>query len=533
MIKITVFLKEFLIKNRYRIIFLFFIQFFYTILGLIFPYLNGKFLDVLISSKYFKDILFYVCIFALIGISNILLGYAYNLLLVKSKSDLSFLLNLSVINIINKLYFEEFDEFNPTYLHKRISEDTDVIIGFWIENFFSILLNTFSLSIVFFIIYSINKYIFIVAVFFCIVYSVIYYIFRKPIYNLNRDLIEESNSFFDDVNRIYLKNKYIRIGSFYSNVEKFIEGKYQSYLFRLVRFSKLSLSFSSIDDMVSLSFQVFIFLFGGYYVINNMITIGEFSFISIYYGMVMSLIKYFFSTAHSYQIAKVSFERLLEIKVSNIESNGSEKFENVENIKLIEFNYKFTYSKLYESNLNLEFSKGNIYCISGKNGGGKSTLINSIIGFYSLNKFGKILINNIDIENVDKYVFRKYNVSYMMEGNFFEIEHMNIDDKINLSIEEYRLYCNLFKSEIFNIDKIKNKDIENLSSGEKQLLAINNCILKNVDIYIFDEPTSNLNSVLIKPLMDYLEYLSKNSIVIVVTHDEIVINSTINTICIG
>lgn len=56
-------------------------------------------------------------------------------------------------------------------------------------------------------------------------------------------------------------------------------------------------------------------------------------------------------------------------------------------------------------------------------------------------------------------------------------------------------------------------------------------ILKNSDIYVFDEPTSNLNNNLIEPFINYINYLANlQKTVIVISHDPKIINSIKNNI---
>ena len=130
----TKFLKKFLSKKKLQLSILFFIQGIYIILNLLFPFLNGKFLDVLINASSIKEILSFVYILSFIGIMDIIFSYTYKMLSLKTKSDISFLVNLSIIEHVNKIFIEKFESFNPTYLNERIKEDSDAVVTFWIEN---------------------------------------------------------------------------------------------------------------------------------------------------------------------------------------------------------------------------------------------------------------------------------------------------------------------------------------------------------------------------------------------------------------
>ena len=104
----TKFLKKFLSKKKLQLSILFFIQGIYIILNLLFPFLNGKFLDVLINASSIKEILSFVYILSFIGIMDIIFSYTYKMLSLKTKSDISFLVNLSIIEHVNKIFIEKF-----------------------------------------------------------------------------------------------------------------------------------------------------------------------------------------------------------------------------------------------------------------------------------------------------------------------------------------------------------------------------------------------------------------------------------------
>lgn len=65
--------------------------------------------------------------------------------------------------------------------------------------------------------------------------------------------------------------------------------------------------------------------------------------------------------------------------------------------------------------------------------------------------------------------------------------------------------------------------LQNFQGGQKQLMNIARAVYKNANIVILDEPTASLNKNLIESFVDFLITLSKDKLVIVVTHDNQVI----------
>ena len=80
----------------------------------------------------------------------------------------------------------------------------------------------------------------------------------------------------------------------------------------------------------------------------------------------------------------------------------------------------------------------------------------------------------------------------------------------------------LLKKE-FDVISIKSKQIKDISDGEKQLVLIIKTILKDADVYIFDEPTSSLNKEILIGILEILEAMKKNKIIILVSHDSTII----------
>ena len=88
------------------------------------------------------------------------------------------------------------------------------------------------------------------------------------------------------------------------------------------------------------------------------------------------------------------------------------------------------------------------------------------------------------------------------------------------SILEKDVMKDFFDSKYFSIYDNLSKNIDVLSSGERQMVYILGTILKkNTKLYVFDEPSSNLFDDLIPVLRRLLDFISKDKIVIVITHE--------------
>ena len=189
--------------------------------------------------------------------------------------------------------------------------------------------------------------------------------------------------------------------------------------------------------------------------------------------------------------------------------------------------------KIYEQSdeavlydINLTFNRDEFVSILGCSGAGKSTLLN-IIGGLDCKTSGKLLINGKDIykcndSNLDYY--RKNNVGFIFQ-NYNLIEHLTVYENVMLPLLLTN-YKNKHKRVLKMLDKVGLKDkkdskICDLSGGQKQRVAISRALINNPDIILADEPTGALDYKTGYGIMNLIKKLSKNKLVIMVTHNKV------------
>lgn len=191
--------------------------------------------------------------------------------------------------------------------------------------------------------------------------------------------------------------------------------------------------------------------------------------------------------------------------------------------ELILKNITKKYEKKIINNFSYSFSCGKIYAISGKSGSGKSTLLSIIAKLITYD--GKIFYNNINIKEIKDFTF-KY-ISFVLQS-------YQLFDKLtafeNVCLNHYLINKNVLKykiSTLFEVFKIKEclyEKVSKLSGGQKQRVAIIKALIKDSKILLLDEPTSALDSNTANILFDYLNNIKENKIIILVSHDQKLIN---------
>jgi len=178
--------------------------------------------------------------------------------------------------------------------------------------------------------------------------------------------------------------------------------------------------------------------------------------------------------------------------------------------------------KLFE-NFNLKIMEKENFGIFGKSGFGKSTLLKCLLKFVTPIK-GKVLIgkqNIKDISNMElrnKVIFVGQNTTLLNMSILDNIKYGNNapDDKIIKLLTDYKLF-NTFKD---GLDKMVELNGNNLSKGMQKVIFIVRGILRNGEIYLFDEPTTSLDNETKANIIKLIKEQTADKTVICVSHDE-------------
>lgn len=218
---------------------------------------------------------------------------------------------------------------------------------------------------------------------------------------------------------------------------------------------------------------------------------------------------------------------LLDYKVEKTRPLKKEEKRALKNIDIDLNSVTFSYdSKRYVlKNINMEIKKGTMVALVGESGSGKSTITNLLMGFNKVNS-GVITLNGIDINYIpfeilkEKIAFISHN-SYIFNSTIEENIRFGKESASKKEIDNALKLSNLYDFVYSLKDGLKTKVGENgnlLSGGQKQRLALARMILKDPEIYIFDEATSNIDITSEEKIWQSIYSLAKEKTVIVISH---------------
>ncbi|MCK4245302.1 MAG: ATP-binding cassette domain-containing protein [Candidatus Omnitrophica bacterium] len=173
----------------------------------------------------------------------------------------------------------------------------------------------------------------------------------------------------------------------------------------------------------------------------------------------------------------------------------------------------------------LEFQEGKIYTLFGPNGAGKTTLLN-LLAFLDFPEKGKILFREKEVtsKNSNLVLLRKKITLVMQDPYLFK---GSVIQNVYYGLELRSLKFNEVKEKIgkalnmLGLWKLRNRDVQTLSGGERQKLALARAIILDTEALLLDEPTAYLDEVYTASIEEFISNIMAKSsrTLIMATHN--------------
>jgi ABC-type cobalamin/Fe3+-siderophores transport systems, ATPase components len=177
------------------------------------------------------------------------------------------------------------------------------------------------------------------------------------------------------------------------------------------------------------------------------------------------------------------------------------------------------------TNINMDFDKGEVVCLLGPNGVGKTTFFKSLLGFIKAIE-GEIYINDKSLEKFSKKERAKA-IAYVPQAHHTPFD-FKVQDVIMMgrTIHFKKQYPEEQDKEVVNhimeelgLNMLKDKSYLQISGGEQQLVLIARALAQETDTIVLDEPTSNLDFGNQWKIMKVIKKLKEqNKLIIMTTH---------------
>lgn len=264
-----------------------------------------------------------------------------------------------------------------------------------------------------------------------------------------------------------------------------------------------------------------------YYVLNieTSISLGTVYIFLYYIKQAFTPLKEIFDQLEEIQNAQVSLERINTVLLVK-EKEDIQKGQEVEKLEGdIEFkNVTFSYGeKDVLKEVFFKIHKGEKVAFVGKTGAGKTTITNILMRLYPI-KSGEVILDGYNMKDISIESVRN-NITYISQNAYvfkdtirrnILLEKQDISDEEILKVIEEIGAMPLLDRLENGLDEIVT--VNKLSKGELQIIAFIRAIVHKANIYIFDEPTSNIDLRTEKMIQSIIDKISKTSTVIIIAH---------------
>ena len=176
-------------------------------------------------------------------------------------------------------------------------------------------------------------------------------------------------------------------------------------------------------------------------------------------------------------------------------------------------------------NINLEIKSGESVAVLGANGSGKSSLAKLIAGL-SLPSTGKITVDLLETTSDEFQSSLGKTVGIVFQNPEHQIISINVERELALGLENYGVAQNKIAADVaeflksFELEALKDKRPDQLSGGQKQILALASMMILKPRVLILDEPTAHLDSRGKEIFAEFLDKVnSKDNMIVYITQN--------------
>jgi branched-chain amino acid transport system ATP-binding protein len=166
--------------------------------------------------------------------------------------------------------------------------------------------------------------------------------------------------------------------------------------------------------------------------------------------------------------------------------------------------------------VSLQVSKGEIVCLLGRNGAGKSTTMRSVMGLTSPRE-GTIKFKGETITGKQPYLIARQGIGYVPD-NRRVFADLTVGENLEISERNYRDDTGWNKDRVYDffpaLRKIDSRKAGFLSGGEQQMLTIGRALMTNPELLLLDEPTEGLAPLIVSMLEEQIIRLKESSITV-------------------
>ena len=272
---------------------------------------------------------------------------------------------------------------------------------------------------------------------------------------------------------------------------------------------------------------VIIAVFGGYFAINGIISVGVISAFIVYSKQFSRPINEIAQVYGQLQTAIAGAERVFALIDENNEPKSGAPLIESKSVDITFKNVNFSYKEGYPviRNFNLRVPAGKKIALVGATGSGKTTIVNLLMRFYDIDS-GEILINSQNINDISRSSLRK-NIAIVLQDTILFADTILNNLKYsneNATLSQIQQAVTMSRCEDMlskmpeGLKTVLTGTGDSISQGQRQLLAIARAFVADPKVLILDEATANVDTRTEKLIQNAMQSIMSSRTSIIIAH---------------
>ena len=499
-----------------------------TILGIASSLFNKILMDEVLPYGLQNLLLTLVLVFSVVNITSALVTFVRQWILVHLSIKIDIPMMLGYFGHIYKLPMKFFATRKTGDITTRYS-DANTIKSIFTSVALSLVMDISMAVITGIILFKMNATLFSIALFMTLVSILLVLVYKRPYKKINEETMQQASILNSQMIEGLRGIETIKCNAGEDNELERLEREYIKSLKISIRSSKLSTTQTLITTLISTGFSMLTTYVGISQVLQGDMTLGSFMAFSTLSSYFTSPVSNLVNLQLQIQEASISMKRLTEIMDYETEQSDEQEHTDLERMEGdIEFrDVTFRYGNRTPALDHVSFTipAGKKVALVGSSGSGKSTITKMLLKYYEPES-GEIRVNGVNLNEYTNASVRRA-ISYVPQN--IELFSKTILDNIRISrpdatLEEVKEAARKADAHEF-IRKLPlqyhtylEEAGNGLSGGEKQRIALARAFLKDSNLYILDESTSNLDFATENAIFDMIYHQLADRSMLIVAH---------------
>jgi len=513
------YLKYFNKNNKHYFLILFIILIISNVIVILVPLLDKYLIDLSLNNQ--SNLSYYIIIGIVLICSIFIVNFIKMYLKQKIGLQVIKKIKTNVMRRILNMPFRHFKQFDIGYYLVVLNKD---VLAF-VNNQFSIIVSYLEQLVMFLFSILIMSYfnfkLTVITLVIIPLSSIVIILIQNKIHENNEHFMK-AYSDLQNLEHDYVGGKLtVMLSRSNTFMMSIFDEKLSKYVKTNISLNIYTILGTSIFQVLQRAIHVLIMIIGIYWIIQKKdLTLGSLIAFASYANYLINPITNLSQIKIAKKIRDTHLKRIIDIfpEIENKVQQNNEKSDKVF-YKDIQFsNVQIKYgSNIIIDNLNMKLMGKKLNVIFGESGVGKTSIAKALLGLESYN--GKILFDKTELQELKSCIID--NVRYSMPNPYlFDITvKENIILGRNIDVQYFDYLIDLFGIKEW-LEKPVNS-LSNISDGQKKIVELIRClVVRTGKIYIFDEPTANLDSENRRRVIKVLGDLTKSKTVIILTHDD-------------